>query len=884
MRRLLIFIAAFTLAAAWLKAGVSEWVDSVYNSLTPRERVAQLFIPHLVIGDNEQGHAAVRKLVGKEGVGGLLLGKGTSASYAALNGLAMSLAKVPLMNAADAEWGVAMRLSDAPRFPYNIALGAGDDLEAMEEYGREVARECRRLGIVVNFAPVADVNSNPDNPIIGYRSFGEDPERVAALAAAYARGLENGGVMAVGKHFPGHGDTSTDSHKTVPVVNRTAAQFEEMELVPFKRLIGDGIGGILVGHLRVPSLDDSGMPASLSRPVITRLLKEKMGFDGLVFTDALEMAGAQVRGENNCVLALEAGADILLGSLSPSKDIDAVMAALDSGRLSWDAVNQSVMKVLYNKYYLSRDLPRPAAGFDNVDGLQRRLARMSATVLRDDASLLPLRSGCREIIVDGRGAVPAPPAEGTVVAVVTSHKESAVAALKRLSAAAGDRLAAVFFMNPYRVTAFSAVLKNIPTVVVVGDNTAALRTETLRMLRDCKAAINGRLPVSIAGVGKAGDGISIAPQASHDAVGRLDEAVDSLIDRGLSTGAFSGCQVVVLKNGKPILDIARGQVRRSGQNPAPVTPETLFDLASVSKLSGTLLATMAAVDRGEIALTDTLGKFLPAAAGTSKGRITIRQLVSHHSGLPAAIDAVRFYENNDSLFSRTKSREFPLQVAENLYACAEAPDSVVNYIIKRVGLRGNGYKYSCLNYILLARALEAATGMPLDRQLAVRVYGPMNLDRMGYNPLTRHGKDEMVATEFDPDFRRTTVQGTVHDETAAIMGGVSGNAGLFGNAASVAAIGQMLLNRGEYGDKRIISKQTVDSFLGDRLGFATRDNGRWLGHTGFTGTCIWLDPRQDIVAVILTNRIHPSRNSQADRTLGFRNAVMRLLDKSFSSQ
>lgn len=311
---LAVAMSATGAAASMLSAESAAWADSVMSGLTMRERIAQLFVPRLDITDNDAGFAQLKKAVQTDGMGGILLGKGTVESYAALINRAQQTANVPLMVTLDGEWGLSMRVGGTPRFPHNMALGAAGDEGLLYAYGREMARQCRLMGIQVNFAPVLDVNSNPANPVIGYRSFGEDPELVGRLGAAYCRGLLEGGVLPVGKHFPGHGDTSTDSHKTLPLVGHTVAQLLNADIRPFVTAIEAGMPSVMVGHLKVPALDPSGTPASLSYPIITELLQNQLGFDGLIFTDALAMKGASREGENNCVSALLAGADVLLGS------------------------------------------------------------------------------------------------------------------------------------------------------------------------------------------------------------------------------------------------------------------------------------------------------------------------------------------------------------------------------------------------------------------------------------------------------------------------------------------------------------------------------------------------------------------------------------------
>ena len=335
------------------ESACNHWVDSVYNSLSPRRRVAQLFFPKVVPTRGDVSRAMLRSLVKDNEVGGLIFTEGFIAQYADMTNYAQAQASVPLLMTFDGEWGLRMRIPKTPRFPHNMALGAIHNGESlMYEYGREMARECRIMGIHVNFAPVADVNSNPDNPVISYRSFGEDPQKVASLVCAYSRGLEDGGVQAVAKHFPGHGDTNSDSHKTLPTLTRTRHQMEQVELVPFRRFIAEGHSGIMTAHLAVPTYDKSSTPASLSRKITTELLRNTLGFDGLIYTDALGMKGATEAVANPCVAALRAGADILLCPPNTARDIDAVMAAIASGKISAEEVETHCRRVLRYKYYL----------------------------------------------------------------------------------------------------------------------------------------------------------------------------------------------------------------------------------------------------------------------------------------------------------------------------------------------------------------------------------------------------------------------------------------------------------------------------------------------------------------------------------------------------
>lgn len=522
------------------EAAAARWADSVMSKLTLRQRIAQLFVPRLDISNNQAGYKQVSQMVGTEKMGGFLLGKGSIDCYADLINKGQSLANVPLMITLDGEWGLSMRIPGTPRFPYNIALGAADSEELMEEYGREMARECRLMGIQVNFAPVLDVNSNPDNPVIGYRSFGENPELVGRLGSAYCKGMASAGVMPVGKHFPGHGDTSTDSHKTLPVVDHSVSTLKSVDMRPFEMAIADGMPAVMVGHLKIPALDRSGTPSSLSKTITTGWLQDSLGFKGLIFTDALAMKGASRANENNCVSAFIAGADILLGSTAPVSDLNAVEAAVKSGKIKKEDVDARCRKVLKYKYLLGLNR-RPtvnAKGMSgrlntaHVDSLITAMSRKAITVVKNEGNILPL-SGKKVVVVNIGAAADNVFAKecksiGNAVSVaVTDAKISAevsdaikdadvvVAAVYKDAAWTKSVLAeiasrqptvGVFFLNPFKVIKFNGLSK-LKSTVLAYDDISQLRMAAAEAIYG-KIKVGGKLPVNLPGLGKISDGIT----------------------------------------------------------------------------------------------------------------------------------------------------------------------------------------------------------------------------------------------------------------------------------------------------------------------------------------------------------------------------------------
>ena len=945
MTKKLLFILSILLCASWTHAGEKEWVDSVMSTLSLRDKVAQLFITHHITDDNQKGRAGVRHQVVDNKVGGLLFGKANIADYAGLIDYAQSLAEVPLIISADAEWGLSMRLGDAIRFPKNLALGATSDLALIEEYGRWLAQECRALGISISYAPVMDINSNPDNPVIGMRSFGEDKQRVADLGAALARGLKEGGVMAVAKHFPGHGDTNTDSHHALPLINKDLNTLEKNEIVPFRRVIDEGIDGIMVAHLNIPPVDKSGLPSSLSPAIVTDLLKGRLGFKNLVFTDGLEMQGAQLKdGSSNAVAAFLAGSDVLLCPTNADKDIPAMVEAVESGRISKERLDESLRKVLTYKYRLGVDKLHPLSAKEAknyvtssyAQDLNDRLSAACITILRDDDNLLPISANHHAVVKaigaadhDSNFATAArrlnaerPQAEDDadtlVVVGVFNNKAESVKKLASLKKQYGRRLIPVFLINPYQVKAYASVIKDLPTVVLAGENTSALRGAAANAVFGA-APVSGRASVSVEGVCKAGEGVSraqtILGQGRPD--DKMKQTIDALVEKGLETKAFTGCQVMVIKDGKVVYENNAGYTDTDKRH--KVTANTLFDLASVSKCVGTLASAMAAYDSGLLDLDAEIGKYLPALADDPKGRLKVKELMFHETGMPASLnvfpvllDTASYtgkifakkkggvytvecpegqWGNADArlrtdIVSTTRDATFRHPVAKGLYVSDAGLDTIRARIYATQPSGKKSYKYSCLNFILLKDVVESVTGVPMQQWMAEEVHSLLNNDRVLYRPLDKYDISEVAATEIDNMLRHQKVHGYVHDETAAFSGGIQGNAGLFSNATNIARWTQMLLNGGEYGGIRLLEPATVDKFLtthspGGKRGLGFDLHGKFVGHTGFTGTCFWLDPKRNLAVIILTNRINPWRGNKAFKALNFRNAILDAADAAY---
>lgn len=955
-------------------AACRAWVDSVYNTLTERERVAQLMCPKIVPTQGANSKAVIKRLVGTQGVGSILFTEGSAEQYAEMINYAQSIAKVPVLVTFDGEWGPAMRVRNVPKFPYNMAVGAISDDNLIREYGLETARQLRLLGITVNFAPVADVNSNPANPVIGNRSLGEDPVRVARAVVAYSEGLEEGGVQSVAKHFPGHGDTNSDSHKTLPVVNRSRQQLEEVEFVPFRSYVDAGLSGIMTGHVSVRAIDKKGTATSMT-PKTYKILRDDLGFRGLIYTDALGMKGAVAPGKaNNSVAALQAGADVL-ECASAVSDIDAVMAAIKKGKIKKSVIEDRCKRVLAYKYALGLNRPETysAAAFlaransPEADAVNRRLCRAMMTCVTNTGDILPLRDlAGRSIAVVTLGgeaestfarycrryagikAFGAPDGtlsasqlakikeNNTVIIAVLNDKATTRRSFGKLVNLPGA--VAVFMTDPVKAGKMLGGVKDLKGVIMAYDNTP-LTQEYAAQTVFGGINVDGTLSASIPGYAKCGTGIRLAKTrlgysslAADNRPAWLADSIDSLVNRVVLTGATPGCQVLVAKDGDIVFDRQYGHLTAGGK---AVDESTIYDLASVSKALGTLPGIMLAVDSGVIDVEAPASRYIPGLRGTDKEDVTIRQLLFHETGIPAALNMYDVMIDPESvkgstiisgkqdethpifvmkgawghkdgrmrsdIISDKKDEKFCLPVADGLWASRDAADTILSRIYHAPLRPDKSYNYSCLNFSLLMDAEQHATGIPHKQWVSERLWKPLGAWSISYAP-GANGYDlgNVAPTEKDTYLRRQTVHGYVHDEMAAFSGGTWGNAGLFANADDLAKICQMWLNGGTYGGERILSEKTVDMFTTEKsptcrrgLGFdkpntenlyatPTCDEAgpQVFGHLGFTGTIFWVDPKNDIIYIFLTNRVNPTRDTPAFNRSNVRAELFRVILKA----
>ena len=953
---------------------MNEWVDSVYNSLSTEEKIGQLIAQAVAPKDLQKAKDEIKLLVDKYNIGCIYFSPGPAKNHAELVNYTNSISKTPIFVAIDGEWGLSMRMPNTPRFPKNMMLGAIQNDKLLYEYGAEIAKECKALGISVNFAPVLDVNSNPNNPVIGTRSFGEKPSNVSSKAIAYSRGLEDNGVMSVSKHFPGHGDTHDDSHKTLPLVERSLIELQSSDLIPFKNYFKAGLSGVMIAHLNIPALKTGKLPSSLCSSVVTKLLKEDMGFKGLVFTDALTMKGAIVEDEPNGLLALRAGAEVLLEPRNLPKNFKAMIKAYEEGGNDKILIENACKKILRYKYALnlqnSKEIDATAAeksvNTRSAELVMRKLFAAGITALKNENDILPIKHLDKTVAVINIGddafnkftetcglyttvnkyamnaanassiAEKVKDAATVIVGIYTRDQWAATCLDMIVKSAGAEKVVPVFFTTPYTLSKHKTAVDACNTAVIAYEK-VDLAQEYAAQAIFGGSEISGKTPVSIEGLAKCGTGVIIKPSRIGYGIAEevgLDEKfifqADSLATEGIKQGAYTGCQVLVAKNGKIVFNRNYGYT--DNKKKIKVTANTIFDLASVSKATGTLPAIMKTIDLGNMHLNDKLEKFIPELKGTEKGNFLIKDILYHETGMPAALniykemtDSLSFtgklvggkrtvvftkqagggFLNKDAkvrrdIISDHKTDAFNYQLGKKLFVGQVTYDTIMQKI-HNIKLRDNkNYLYSCLNFCLLMEAEENANNTKHDKFLYEQIYRPLGAFRTCYKPLEKFDKAEIAATEIDEYFRDGVIVGTVHDETAAFSAGVQGNAGLFSTANDLAKYCSMLLNKGAYGGTQIIAPDVVKTFMTSQsknshrgLGFDKPNTEKpersstceeapacVVGHTGYTGTSFWIDPENDIIYIFLSNRVCPTRNNPAFSKVGARAGIFGLVYQS----
>ena len=922
----------------------SAWTDSVYNSLSKDERIAQLFMVAAYSNRDTNHVNKITELIKKYKIGGLIFFQGGPVRQAKLTNYYQSISKTPLMIATDAEWGLAMRLDSTVRFPRQMTLGAIQDNSLIYEMGETIARQCKRMNINVNFAPVIDINSNPNNPVINSRSFGENKKNVAYKGLAYMMGLQDNNILATGKHFPGHGNTSTDSHKTLPVVNQSYKHLKSFELYPFKFLINKGLGAIMVAHLYVPALDNTkNQPSTLSKKIVTKLLKKKLKFKGLIFTDALNMKGVSKYykpGEIE-VKALVAGNDVLLFPVDVPKAINQIKIAISKGIISWKDINKRCKKIIAAKKWQGLDRYKPVKisnlysdlNSDKSLYLKQRLIEKSLTLLTNNNDLIPFkRLDTLKIasIAIGSDSVNAfqkqlslydkisnfninKNAEKTKfdslehslshfnLVIISIHNtdqrpsknfgitQQTIDFVNNLSEKTNVVL--TVFANPYSLKYFSNI-QNIKALLMSYEDNQMTQNLSAQLLFGGIPAL-GKLPVTASNKFKLNSGIIIkkrirlkysVPEELNVNRQKLQK-VDSLAEDAINEKATPGCEILFAKNGIVFYHKSFGY--QTYLDSIPVKNSDIYDLASITKVASTTASLMKLTDEHKFDVNDKLSDYLCYLDTTDKKDIKIIDVLTHQARLRPWIP---FYLNTmvgDSLksniYSHTFSKDYSVKVCDSLYIINSYRDSIYKSIIDTSLRQESGYKYSDLGYYFLYQIIEKITKQPLQDYVVKNFYKPLGATSICYNPLKKFDRNKIVPTQNDTLFRKQLIHGYVHDPGAAMLGGVAGHAGLFSNANDLAKMAQMFLQNGEYGGQRYLKTRTVKYFTscpfcnkGNRrgIGFDKPEmdfskegpvdhctSSKSFGHTGFTGTMMWVDPKNQTVYVFLSNRVNPNQDN-----------------------
>ena len=860
------------------------WVASILDTMSVDEKIGQLFMIQAYSNLDEKHENFIAEMISKYHVGNLIFMQGTPEKQAELSNRYQDTAKVPLLIGFDGEWGLDMRLKNTYRFPWNMTLGAIRNDSLIKQFGKHLGQHAKRIGIHINFAPVIDINTNPANPIIGNRSFGESKENVTQKAIAFIQGMQGEGVLANGKHFPGHGDTATDSHHTLPLLNFDEARLDSIELYPYRKTFDAGLASVMTAHLNIPSLEpNANLPTSLSKNVVTHLLQEKLGFQGLIVTDGLNMKGAANYATSAQIdlAALQAGNDVLLIPQDVPASIALIKKALETKTLTEARLDFSVRKILKAKYWAGLHTYKPVV-LENIEEdlnsiedelLHRELVKNSLTLVKNTNDNLPIRNLEKKKIAyvslgdaenDAYVNMLKKYAKVTVVSdtnldglieklqpynyvIIGFHKsnlnpwKSYKFSNKELvwlhEIARNKPVVLDVFTSPYSLLQIKS-FANIEGVIVSYQNSKLAQEISAQLLFGAFAA-KGKLPVSIGTKFKEGFGITntslsrfeyTIPEAAGLSSKKL-ALIDQMADTIISEKMAPGFQVFVARNGKVVLDKSYGY--HTNDQKVKVKNSDIYDVASLTKILASLPLIMKAEEEGRIRLTDSLRVLLPSFSDSNKDTVTVKEILSHFGRLKSWIP---FYkgtqdsitgENLEQFYRKEQSANFKIKVAENLFITENYKDSIYKYIKEADQTETAGYTYSDLGYYIFKEVLENSYKKPLNKLADENFYQPLGADRTSYLPLNKFHKNEIVPTEIDAYYRNQLLQGNVHDMGAAMLGGVGGHAGLFANANDVGKVMQMFLQKGFYGGKRYLKSETIDTF--NHRYFSNEEVRRGLG-------------------------------------------------------
>ena len=940
------------------------WVDSVLKTLTIDQQIAQCIWIAGYSNSDISHEVEISDIIRKYGVGGIIFFQGTASKQAELTNYYQKISKVPLLISLDAEWGVGMRLDNVDRFPYQMTLGAIQNDSLIYQFGKAVALQFKRLGMQVNFAPVLDINVNAHNPVINYRSFGENREQVTLKSIMYMKGMQDNGFLATGKHFPGHGDTNVDSHLDLPLITHSRARLDSIELYPFRKLISEGIGSIMVAHLSLPSLDTTtGLPSTLSHVIINDLLKNELGFRGLVVTDAMMMKAVTKYfkpGEADAK-ALEAGNDVAEFVTDVEATIMETKNYISMKKITTEDIALKCRKVLALKFWAGLNKPLTI----NKDNIDKELSPMMSKAL-----IRELYANALTVLNNKQDIIPVKNLQNLKIATIAINRDNVSSFQKRIAEYyPSDQ----FFIDPSDSAASKKLLKKLPEydLVIAGifdldqrpnlgfgikpelngflekliKNNKTIITwfgnpygiDKLEILQEANGLLlayqeneftedlsaqlifggigaRGILPVTINKKWPFDYGIMTPgnirlqygiPESVGMSSKILDTKIDSIVNAGLKAKAFPGCVVMAARKGLVVFQKAYGY--QTYDDRVAVREDDLYDLASITKISSTLAGLMLLNTEGKFSPDKTLGYYLPDFRKTNKGNIGMRDFLTHQAGLTPFIQFWKETIKKDGKFKpRTFSYEFgkryPLEVAQGLYIYKNYRKKMFKEI-KKSPLGEKKYVYSDLTFIIAPEIIENLTRQKWYDFITDSIYKKIGAAEMCFNPYKRFPMSRIVPTEYDSLFRKQLLQGTVHDEAAAMQGGISGHAGLFSDANDLMKLLELYRRMGEYGGQQIIGRNVMEDYT--RVQFPENNNRRGLGfdkpllnnsqlpqkdtyptrsaspesfgHSGYTGTFVWVDPVSEISYVFLCNRVYPTRKNEELYNMNIRSEILQAI-------
>jgi beta-N-acetylhexosaminidase len=945
----------------FLKYMNQPWVDSVLNTLSTEQQIAQCI---WIAGwsDKDVSHEVeMSDIIRKYGVGGIIFFQGTAEKQAELTNFYQKISKVPLLFAMDAEWGIGMRLSNVDKFPYQMTLGAIKNDSLIYQFGVAVAAQFKRTGMQLNLAPVADINVNPRNPVINFRSFGENRENVSLKTIMYMKGMQDNGVLASAKHFPGHGDTNVDSHLDLPLIAHSRTRLDSIELYPFRNLINEGTGSIMTAHLNLPSLDStSGLPSTLSPVIIKDLLRDQLGFKGLIITDAMNMKAVTKYfkdGEADAK-ALLAGNDVIEYVTNVEAAIRETKNYILTGILTKEDISLKCRKILALKYWSGLNKPHTI----NKENIGKELSPMTSkalirdlyanalTVLSNNQNILPVRNldkiriatlaiNMDKITTYQERIAKYQPADHYFID--PSNTEACTGLLNKLSeydiVIAGvfgldqrpnmgfgitsqvnefieklvgrNKTIITWFGNPYGIDKIRS-LQNADGLILAYQENGITEDLSAQLIFGGIGA-HGALPVRINDKWPSDFGIITPgnirlqyglPENAGISSEKLNFKIDSIVNIGLSAKAFPGCEVMIARKGIVIFQKTYGY--QTYDNRVSVMEDDMFDLASVTKISAGLPGLMLLDSEGKFSPDETLGNYLPYFKHSNKGNLVLRDILTHQAGLTPFIPFWKETMKKDGKFKRNifkneYAKKYSLEVAPGLYINQNFRKKMFSEI-KKSPLGEKKYTYSDLTFIITPRIVEGLSGQKWNDFVTSNIYKKIGAYDLNFNPYLKYPLSRIIPTEYDSLFRKQLLRGTVHDETAAMLGGISGHAGLFATANDLMKLMELYRRMGEYGGEQIIARDVMKEYT--RVQYPENKNRRGLGfdkpllnnsdltqdqaypaksaspdsfgHSGYTGTFVWIDPVNEISFIFLCNRVYPTRNNNLVSELNIRSNIL----------